>query len=231
MRLVIIGIYLAVGAVHLIAGTAGHASLMEFSKGMLMPLLILFILYEREFKLQPFDYWLVGGLVCSWLGDITLLFQDIASIYFILGLICFLLAQGAYIVCFKSARWPPPNKISLDTPFKKNKWQLLAVALALIMLSIIFPYLDSFALPVIFYVVIITAMVIQAAERFMRTIPLSYRQVLTGGFLFIISNALLAIDKFVADIPLSIIWIMSTYIAAQLFISLGIIHHSPVKNS
>jgi uncharacterized membrane protein YhhN len=62
---------------------------------------------------------------------------------------------------------------------------------------------------------------ITAAER--HTNIKSYGFVLIGAILFIISDSLIAINKFAFSIPLSDLWVMSTYIAAQYLIVQGVL--------
>jgi uncharacterized membrane protein YhhN len=62
---------------------------------------------------------------------------------------------------------------------------------------------------------------IKAIER--QTTHKSYSFVLIGAILFIISDSLIAINKFAYSIPLSGLWVMATYIAAQYLIVEGVL--------
>ena len=75
-------------------------------------------------------------------------------------------------------------------------------------------------IPVVAYCIIITMMGIMAGSR--QTITkFSYGLVLMGAILFIISDALIAFDKFYSPIAMPSLFVMSTYGIAQLLIVLG----------
>jgi uncharacterized membrane protein YhhN len=79
----------------------------------------------------------------------------------------------------------------------------------------------GFIMPIIAYATAIMLMGITAAER--QSNKKSYRFVLIGAILFIISDSLIAINKFAFSIPLSGLWVMATYIAAQYLILEGVL--------
>ena len=58
----------------------------------------------------------------------------------------------------------------------------------------------------------------------------SYNLVLIGAALFLLSDGLLAFNKFVADIPLQRLWVMGTYTSAQAFLMYGSIRLGRVKS-
>ena len=76
-------------------------------------------------------------------------------------------------------------------------------------------------IPISAYATAIMWMGITAAER--QANQKSYRFILIGATLFIISDSLIAINKFAFSIPLSGLWVMATYIAAQYLIVEGVL--------
>jgi len=62
-----------------------------------------------------------------------------------------------------------------------------------------------------------------ALNRFKAVNSVSFFLVFTGSVLFVISDSLIAIDKFLNSIPHDRFWVMSTYISAQLLIMMGIL--------
>jgi uncharacterized membrane protein YhhN len=82
-------------------------------------------------------------------------------------------------------------------------------------------------IPIIIYMFTITIMAISAAER--NTNPKSYRLVLLGAVLFVLSDSLIAMNEFVNPIPFSTILIMGTYIFAQYFICIGFLKRLTVN--
>ena len=76
-------------------------------------------------------------------------------------------------------------------------------------------------IPVIIYTVVILTMLTSALNREKKVNRQSYILVLVGAILFVISDSIIAIDKFRYHFALSGIAIMSTYVTAQYFIAIG----------
>jgi uncharacterized membrane protein YhhN len=68
-------------------------------------------------------------------------------------------------------------------------------------------------------------MAIAAVMRKGRTVDKSFIMVYSGALLFIMSDAMIAINKFLNPLVQARLLIMSTYIAAQLLIVKGILVH------
>ena len=172
------------------------------TKPLLMPLLFL-MAYQLKIK----DNFLYLALIFSLLGDIFLMFGG--EIYFMLGLGSFLIAHVFYILLFKKQ-------------FKFNLLKSLPFAVAtLTFLLFLKNDIDSkLLIPVVTYCIVITTMGIFAANRI--TNKISYNLVLIGSILFIISDSLIAFNKFHSPLPANAFWVMSTYGIAQFLIVLGI---------
>ena len=84
-------------------------------------------------------------------------------------------------------------------------------------------------LPVIVYETAMIAMLAGAVSRIGKVNRISYIMVLAGAILFIISDSVLAINKFVQPVSLSTLIIMVTYIAAQWLITIGYVKQSTGK--
>lgn len=91
----------------------------------------------------------------------------------------------------------------------------LAYGIALV--TLLFPKLDELKLPVIVYAITICAMLIAAlhirANNFFAI----------GAILFVISDSILAVNKFYMPFALASFLIMLTYGLAQAFIILGVV--------
>ena len=150
------------------------------------------------------------SLIFSCLGDTFLMFQGKNPQFFLLGLGSFLVAQVAYSGIFKPSRTTNYNK---RFPF------IIYGFIFVLLLTNKIP--KGFMMPISAYATAIMWMGITAAER--HTNIKSYGFVLIGAILFIISDSLIAINKFAFSIPLSDLWVMSTYIAAQYLIVQGVL--------
>jgi|ERR1039457_2136632 uncharacterized membrane protein YhhN len=148
------------------------------------------------------------GLAFSTAGDILL---DVDPRFFVFGLGAFLLAHLTYICLFARNR---AAAIRLDPPLLAAI--TLIVAFSATLSAWIVPSVGDLAVPVVFYICAITAMVCAAIlGRFKRP------WVAVGAILFLISDSLLAIDKFKTPVPLRdyLVWI--TYYLGQCGIALG----------
>lgn len=154
------------------------------------------------------------ALVFSLLGDILLMFVEKSPLFFTTGLIAFLLAHIMYILIFLKHR-------------NRKKSALAFVIFLLIYASGLFYLLkdglEEMLVPVIVYMLVILGMVTFAFLRKGNVNPLSFKLILIGAFFFMVSDSILALNKFYQPIPLSNISIMVTYSLAQYLIVLGIL--------
>ena len=157
------------------------------------------------------------ALLFSWVGDIVLMIDG----YFVFGLAAFLVAHLCYVYVFYK---------SSSGYILKMPWLILPfVALAAGFLWLAHPNLGSLLTPVAVYIVAIMCMVIMAINRRGGVGTTSYDWVLVGGILFMISDLMIGIHKFVAPLPLEGVWVMGTYGAAQFLIIGGMQDESPVE--
>lgn len=187
-----------------------------FMKPVLLPLLILAVVFSKTFATKKK---LLVALTFSWIGDIILLFADKGELYFILGLVSFLISHIVYIVLFSKQK---------HTRNKYNKIYFglgtLAITLYFVaMIATLFAKLGPLQLPVIVYAVVITTMLfIVFKESFKWAIPAN-NYILIGAILFVSSDSILAFNKFYAPIHTASFCIMMTYCMAQYFIVFGIL--------
>ena len=148
------------------------------------------------------------GLAFSTAGDVLL---DLDPRLFAFGLGAFLFAHLTYICLFVRNRTPG---IRLDPP---HLAAVLFVAIYSATLSVwIVPSVGELAAPVVFYICALTTMVATAIlARF------AQRWVAIGAILFLISDSLLAINKFKTPMPLHDYLVWTTYYLGQCGIALG----------
>jgi len=172
----------------------------------------IFLAARRALSAGPvtgFDGLLLAGLVASLGGDVLLMGP---GGMFVPGLVCFLLAHLAYIALFRIGvgLFPRPG----------------ALAATLLVGAGIYAFLwhgglpAALRIPVGAYVVVIACMAAQAIGRaavLRRTDP-SAAWVAVGACFFMLSDSLLAINKFVMPLPLAQLWVLATYYAAQVLI-------------
>jgi len=157
------------------------------------------------------------GFFFSWVGDLLLMFEERDQLFFILGLIAFLLTHLLYVFAFGLDK----SGFIRQRPY----WAVLFVLLGGIMYYLLFPNLDVLAGPVFVYTSMIVLMVIFALNRKNNVSGLSFKLVFFGALIFMVSDSLLAFNKFLTPIPYAGFFIMATYIAAQYLIMKGSIVH------
>ncbi len=153
---------------------------------------------------------LVIALVFSWVGDTLLLFVFKDAIFFIFGLVAFLTAHIFYIVLFAKELKKANGKIEWRKP-----GLLIIVIYLVILLLILIPHLGSLTIPVIVYAIIISAMLYIAYLLSFHWHKPASLLLLTGAISFILSDSILAFNKFYQPVPLSGLLIMATYLYAQ----------------
>ncbi|MEQ8580919.1 MAG: lysoplasmalogenase [Marinoscillum sp.] len=213
---IVIGAYMVIGALNITAQLIDSPQLNQTSKILLVPTLIYLVFVMAQGMVTLPRLLLAVGLTFSWAGDILLLFPD-EEVYFLGGLGMFLVAQILYtIVMYKSAYSKP----------RVNVRQLGPILLyGVILFYFVLPNTGNLVWPIIAYAACILGMVSMARFRQGKTSDESYELALIGAALFVLSDSLIALDKFVIDIPLSTFWIMSTYIVAQYLIVKGVMSH------
>ncbi len=192
------------------------------TKPFLMIALLVFYLSAREGKPNYLSKLIIGALVFSWIGDVLLMLQGQFDSLFIFGLAAFLIAHLFYVFGFRKARFNAPTEI--NNSFVRIRFAfLLFIGGALI--YILYPNLGELLIPVVLYTLVIVSMGISGLLRRGWTSDKSFILVYSGALLFIMSDAMLGINKFLNPIIQARLLIMATYIAAQFLIVKGILVH------
>ena len=146
---------------------------------------------------------IVVGLLLSTLGDVFLVLPFDG---FVFGLGSFLLAHIAYLVALRKR-----------DGWWRVRWPLLAYALVASLVFVrLWPGLpDELKVPVIVYVIALAGMAAQAASVWREHRTGITRVAAVGGAFFVASDALLALDRFSAPIPMASVWVLTTYWIAQ----------------
>jgi uncharacterized membrane protein YhhN len=191
-------------------------------KPLLIPVLITgFIASTENTDLKK---WVLAALTFSWIGDVLLLFQAKHSIFFLLGLASFLLAHIFYIIFFFNIR--------VKENLRSNPWLLLIVVVYYaLLITILSPHLGEMKLPVRIYGIVISFIFLLAMHMLYIKNKTAGNWMMLGALLFVISDSILAIDKFYSAFDHAGILIMLTYGLAQLFLVMGAIKYINSSNS
>lgn len=209
-------IYAIVALIHLAAIAFAWEEIRFFSKPILMPLLALAVFANA--KAGKERLLIIIALLFSFAGDCFLLVDYMNPLFFIFGLISFLLTHILYIVYFLLVKPARPSLL------KKYPWiVLLVVAYGFALVFFLYPKLGDLSIPVMVYAIVICSMLLCSIHIFNRVNSAAGKLFIAGAFSFVLSDSLLAIDKFNAHFPYAAILIMTTYCAAQYCIAKGFV--------
>jgi uncharacterized membrane protein YhhN len=129
-----------------------------------------------------YKYTIIAGLIFSVAGDVFLM---LPSDRFVTGLVAFLIAHLCYIVAFASEMGAP------------IWWPLIPlVTYGVVVYIFLAPSLGKLRIPVLIYVVVILVMAWSAWERWGQTGGRGALLAFVGAVLFVISDTILAINRF-----------------------------------
>ena len=208
-------IFVGISVFYLLLIAIGKEDLAWYFKPLLLPGLLL---ATNESKSFPTKKWLVLALIFSWIGDVILMFADKGELFFIFGLVSFLIGHILFITLFiKQETVNTPNRLIFGIG-------VLAVAAYLYtMLTILLPSLGDLKIPVSVYAFVISLMLVMAIRGALTwTSPMNIL-ILNGAVAFVTSDSILAVNKFFSPLPNASLLIMSTYLIAQYLITFGIL--------
>ena len=187
------------------------------AKALIIPVLMILFFVNINPLSGRLHIFMIAGLLFSWAGDVVLELSKNNDNLFIVGLTCFLFAHIMYLTVF----FLTPGKNSI----LNNRIYLLIPVLiyGIVLLSCLYADLAGMRLPVILYTIVILSMLAGALNRIEKVKKVSFYLVLAGAILFVISDSVIAFNKFVHQFDSSGIVIMSTYVIAQYLIVAGYI--------
>lgn len=146
------------------------------------------------------------GIAASLAGDVCLM---LPGDLFVPGLLCFLVAHGCFIAAFLG-----------DSRFARPVWPLLAcLAYGAANLILLWDAIAaSLRVPVLVYVAVLAAMGAQALARGLRG-DAAAKLAARGALVFMLSDTLLAWDRFRGPLPLASLWVLATYYLALWWIA------------
>ena len=197
--------------------------LILITKPLIMPILAgVFYFRTRDIEKQVPVSYVYLAMLFSFIGDVLLMFMDQGDIWFITGLAAFLLAQLFYIITYRQYKF----KIS-DEAGKGIRmiYTFIVIGYTVILWISLYPHLEDMLIPVTLYTLTIFTMVIMAIFRHNCTSRLSFYLVFSGAVIFLISDSMIAINKFMVPILYERLLVIITYMIAQFLIIMGLAEH------
>ncbi len=205
--------FVVLSLIHLIGQFFEAPMIHDGTKPLLIPALAFFFWKEcMKTPLNKFIYW---ALFFSWLGDCFLIFVPMNGLFFMLGLGGFLIAQIVYIIININFVEEGQSRLVFKWP------ALLFIVYGMGFFAFIIDDLGALTLPVSIYCAVITLMGITALGRYGRAENQGVFFAILGASLFIISDSVIALNKFSSPVEWSGPIVMTTYLAAQYFLVLG----------
>lgn len=197
---------IAVAVLATVSSTLGLLTLHFISKPLTMLIAIIFVAIRahKSGAASRFDTLLVAALAASLAGDVFLM---LPGIYFIPGLASFLVAHLFYLALYRrGVPWFPSQRALLAT---------LGVGAA--MYAWVWGGLGDPVLKVAVaaYVSVIALMVAQAIGRATVQRDAASVAVAIGACVFMLSDSLIAINRFVQPVPMVSLAVLTTYYVAQ----------------
>jgi uncharacterized membrane protein YhhN len=177
-------------------------------KPLTMILIITLAIFRDLNGTSSYKYLIISALFVSLVGDI-LLMKPIDQ--FVKGLFAFLAAHIIYIFAF----------IQHVDAFQYLVW-VPFLTFAVIIYSILYKKLERMRIPVLIYVIIISTMGWVAFNRYLNFLDYKNLFILAGGLLFLFSDSIHAINRFLKQFKAAEVLILGTYFSAQLLFALSI---------
>lgn len=211
-------LYALIGSFHILFHQ--HPAIHHFTKPLLMPLLLLYAFGAFHSLGSRPPLALIVALIASFFGDSFLMYETHKPVYFVLGLGSFLLAHLAYIILFLKTAEPYPFILRI-----KSRWIMAGVLItyAAGLLVVLLPKAEDLQVPLITYALVLCIMALTAYLRAGKHWKAHSLLVCLGSILFVISDSLLAVNKFIVTLPYAPVWIMGTYLTAQYWIVRGVV--------
>ncbi len=187
------------------------------TKPLLMPMLILFYIFGviDISSIANVNWLIVVALIGGCAGDIFLMLKDEEK-WFLFGMGAFLINQLFYILAFFFS-------ITDYTTF--NPWGLFLLGPAIFILIFTVPrFLNKsgdMKIPVLVYMAAILLMHIAALVRLSTVQGLASILIYVGSISFIFSDSSIAVNKWAGEFTNARFIIMTTYVMAQFYITLG----------
>lgn len=201
---------IVLSAVLAVAGKYRRSQWLHYVCKPLTTVLILLVALSAPAPVAPSYQALIAvGLVFSLAGDVFLM---LPSDRFVAGLVSFLLAHLFYIAAFAL--------------FAAGEPALPALAMFALygagLLGVLLPRVGALKLPVAIYAAVLSAMGWQAAAQWVAHDGLRTLLALAGAVLFLLSDSILALDRFVRSFAAAEGLLLTTYYLAQWLIAMSV---------
>lgn len=219
-----LALFLLNSVVHLYAQISNDLLLSNFTKPLIIILLSSFAFFYAKNNNFKIDKNLSLALFFCWLGDCLLMLQLFNANFFIFGLLAFLIGHIFYIL------------LNIKNAKKVQILDLIAfLPMLLWAIYLLSKIKSAFFIPVLFYSFALCALYFSTLLTREKLNKNNWLIFFIGVILFIVSDSMIAINKFIKPFDNAGLLIMLTYIVAQfliVFVNLKIMrqHNSNLIN-
>ncbi len=171
-------------------------------------IIIIIALLALDPPKRQYKWLIVFGLGFSLIGDILLM---LPSDLFLFGLVAFLIAHIFYSSAFSS----------VAGFYRSFRGALPFLAYGVVITVYLWSHFGDMLVPALIYMVIILLMGWQGLGQWQQTGERRALLAFIGALLFLVSDSLLAINRFANPIALSPLFVLGTYYPAQWFIAMS----------
>ena len=219
MKKISLYLFIVVSLGEILSEINGLPYLHQVCKPLIMITLGIYYLSHAGFRSTAVWLAMLGSLA----GDVLLMFEARDPTFFMMGLAAFLMAHIFYILSYRQHKDKSMEK-SLKG-IQKIRFSFPIVLAGTGLIVVLYPSLGALKIPVVVYALVLIIMVLNSVFRYGRTSTVSFGLVFLGSILFMFSDSVLAINKFLKPVPVAGFWIMSTYVLAQFLIIHGLLKH------
>jgi uncharacterized membrane protein YhhN len=205
-RLILTILAIISASIHMFGEYQGPDYLIFIFKPLTMVFIILIAVLAKDPPSGRYKIAIIAGLIFSMIGDVLL---SLPMDVFVIGVFSFLIAQLIYTYAFRVGR-----------SFRLRFLALLPFAVyGILIFVILLPGLNAMTLPVAAYVIVIMVMAWQAWDQWDDKRTQWALLAFIGAVLFVVSDSLLAINKFGKPFLAARALTLTTYFSAQWLIA------------
>lgn len=209
-------LFIAVSALNIIGSVTGNETLLFSTKPLLMPTLMWWFFHETAGAKSPLRTAWIAGLFFSTLGDVLLMGKD--SLFFLLGLSAFLVAHLCYIIGINTGLRDRRGFL-----LKNPVWAIPFLVYPVVLLVWLWQGIPGgMGIAVAVYAVVISTMAQSVANLRGYISNSAFQSMMLGAVLFVLSDSLIAVNKFGHPFAGAGVAIIATYIVGQWLLARGV---------
>ena len=208
-----LGLFILVSIMYIVGLLMDNEILKFVFKPLIMLSLLLYYIKSVQRKSKLF----IGAVLFSFLGDVLLLYDT--ELFFMLGLVAFLIAHILFISMVVSMlkKSSVTQKVTAVIPFLATYFGLL---------YLLKDSLGELLIPVVIYGLVISIFGVISLLNHLVSKSKASQYLIFGAIFFVVSDSLLAINKFYESQEYYPVIVIVTYMVAQYLICISVIENS-----